>query len=32
MIADDHTFLAEGCRKLLDPEFDVVATVGAGVR
>ena len=30
MIADDHTFLAEGCRKLLDPEFDVVATVGAG--
>jgi DNA-binding NarL/FixJ family response regulator len=30
MIADDHTFVAEACRKLLEPEFDVVATVGDG--
>jgi DNA-binding NarL/FixJ family response regulator len=30
MIADDHTFLAEACKKLLEPEFDVVATVGDG--
>jgi DNA-binding NarL/FixJ family response regulator len=30
MIADDHTFVAEACRHLLEPEFDVVATVGDG--
>ena len=30
MIADDHTFMAEACKKLLEPEFDVVATVGDG--
>ena len=30
MIADDHTFVAEACKKLLEPEFDVVATVGDG--
>jgi len=30
MIADDHIFMAEACKKLLEPEFDVVATVGDG--
>jgi DNA-binding NarL/FixJ family response regulator len=30
MIADDHVFLADACRRLLEPEFDVVATVGDG--
>ena len=30
MIADDHTFVADACRKLLEPDFDVVATVGDG--
>ena len=30
MIADDHAFLADACRRLLEPEFDVVATVGDG--
>jgi DNA-binding NarL/FixJ family response regulator len=30
MIADDHTFVADACKKLLEPEFDVVATVGDG--
>ena len=30
IIADDHTFVADACRKLLEPEFDVVATVGDG--
>jgi DNA-binding NarL/FixJ family response regulator len=30
MIADDHKFVADACRKLLEPEFDVVATVGDG--
>jgi DNA-binding NarL/FixJ family response regulator len=30
MIADDHTFVADVCKKLLEPEFDVVATVGDG--
>ena len=30
MIADDHTLVADACRKLLEPEFDVVATVGDG--
>jgi DNA-binding NarL/FixJ family response regulator len=30
MIADDHTFVADACKKLLEPEYDVVATVGDG--
>ncbi len=30
MIADDHALVADACRKLLEPEFDVVATVGDG--
>jgi DNA-binding NarL/FixJ family response regulator len=30
MIADDHVFLADACKKLLEPEFDVVATVNNG--
>jgi DNA-binding NarL/FixJ family response regulator len=30
MIADDHAFVAEACKKLLEPEYDVVATVGDG--
>jgi len=30
MIAGDHRLMAEGCRKLLEPEFEVVATVGDG--
>jgi DNA-binding NarL/FixJ family response regulator len=30
MIADDHAFVADACRKLLESEYDVVATVGDG--
>ncbi len=30
LIADDHTLVAEACKKLLDPEYEVVATVGDG--
>ena len=30
LIADDHTLLAESCKKLLEPEFDVVGTVADG--
>jgi DNA-binding NarL/FixJ family response regulator len=30
LIADDHTFIAEACVKLLEREFDVVGTVGDG--
>jgi DNA-binding NarL/FixJ family response regulator len=30
MIADDHTFVADVCKKVLEPEFDVVATVNNG--
>jgi DNA-binding NarL/FixJ family response regulator len=30
VIADDHAFVADACGKLLEPEFDVVATVGDG--
>jgi DNA-binding NarL/FixJ family response regulator len=30
MIADDHAFVADACRKLLEPEYDVAATVGDG--
>jgi DNA-binding NarL/FixJ family response regulator len=29
IVADDHTLVAEACKKLLDPEYDV-ATVGDG--
>jgi DNA-binding NarL/FixJ family response regulator len=30
MIADDHALVADACKKLLEPENDVVATVGDG--
>jgi DNA-binding NarL/FixJ family response regulator len=30
LIADDHTLVAEACRKLLEPEYEVVATVSDG--
>ena len=30
LIADDHTLVAEACRKLLDGEYEVVATVSDG--
>jgi DNA-binding NarL/FixJ family response regulator len=30
VIADDHAFIADACKKLLEPECDVVATVGDG--
>jgi DNA-binding NarL/FixJ family response regulator len=30
MIADDHTLVAEACKKLLDTDYDVIATVGDG--
>jgi DNA-binding NarL/FixJ family response regulator len=30
IIADDHTLVAEACKKLLEAEYDVVATVGDG--
>jgi DNA-binding NarL/FixJ family response regulator len=30
LIADDHTFIAELCRSLLEPQFDVVGIVGDG--
>ena len=30
IIADDHTLLAELCRSLLEPEFNVVLVVGDG--
>jgi DNA-binding NarL/FixJ family response regulator len=30
MIADDHTLVAEACKKLLEADYDVVATVGDG--
>jgi DNA-binding NarL/FixJ family response regulator len=30
LIADDHTFVAEACAKLLEQEFDVVGTFGDG--
>jgi len=30
IVADDHTLVAEACKKLLDAEYDVVATVGDG--
>jgi len=30
LIADDHTLVAEACRKLLEPEFEVVGIVSEG--
>jgi len=30
IIADDHAFMADACKKLLEPEHEVVATVGDG--
>jgi DNA-binding NarL/FixJ family response regulator len=30
LIADDHTFVAEACAKLLEPEFEVVGIVADG--
>ncbi len=30
VLADDHTLVAEACKKLLEPEFDVVAIVNDG--
>ena len=30
LIADDHTLVAEACKKLLESEYDVVATVSNG--
>ena len=30
VIADDHTFMADACKKMLEPEHNVVATVGDG--
>lgn len=30
LIADDHTLIAELCKKLLEPEFEVVGTVNNG--
>ena len=30
VIADDHTLVAEACRKLLESDYEVVATVSDG--
>ena len=30
LIADDHNLVAELCKTLLEPEFDVIATVSDG--
>ena len=30
LLADDHTLVAEACKRLLEPEFDVVAIVNDG--
>src|SRR5246127_2732457 len=30
IIADDHTLVAEACRKLLESDYEIVATVGDG--
>jgi len=30
LLADDHTLVAEACKKLLEPEYDVVAIVADG--
>ena len=31
VIADDHTFMADACKKLLEPKYDVVALWVTGV-
>lgn len=31
LLADDHTMICDGFRKLLEPEYEVVATVGDGL-
>jgi DNA-binding NarL/FixJ family response regulator len=31
LIADDHTLVAEACRKVLESDYEVVATVGDGL-
>lgn len=30
IIADDHTLVAEACKRLLEPDYEIVATVGDG--
>ena len=30
VIADDHTLVAEACKKLLESDYEIVATVGDG--
>ncbi len=30
IIADDHTLVAEACKKVLEPDYDIVAIVGDG--
>ena len=30
IIADDHTLVAEACKKLLESDYEIVATVGDG--
>jgi len=30
LIADDHTLVAEACKKLLEAEYEIVATVSDG--
>jgi DNA-binding NarL/FixJ family response regulator len=30
LIADDHTVIAEACRKLLEMDYEVLATVSDG--
>lgn len=32
LIADDHTLIAEGCKNVLEPEFQVVGIVADGRR
>ena len=31
LLADDHQILAEGLRRILEPEFDIVAWVSDGI-
>ena len=30
LIADDHTLVAEACKKLLESDYEIVGTVGDG--
>lgn len=32
LIGDDHALVAEACKKLLEPEYEVIAMVGGGRR